>query len=495
MRFIKTGKIFLATLIVLLSCMFIVTKTEAAQHWEQEGDEWYYYDDNGNRITGWSEINGHWYYFDTSDCQAVKGWQKINGKWQYFQLSGDYECAWVEDRTHNGMDFEAGTIKGIDVSRYQGSINWTEVRNEGINYVMIRVGYSNRNLDNNYEDNISGSNLAGIHTGVYFYSTAMSVEQSIGDAQWVIKQLRGYKVDYPVAIDLESWDQAELGRDEVTRIAKAFCDEIRAAGYTPMVYCNENWARSYVDFSKLDGVEKWIARYGYYYDTSITRGMWQAGSQFRLNGISSTFVDIDFATKDYSKIVTARKAPIASYTPTTGTWVNHGYGYWYQRFDGSYPYDQWEKIGGNWYYFNHDGYRQTGWILDRGTWYYLNGSGVMQTGWILDRGTWYYLNGSGAMQTGWLLDRGTWYYLNGSGAMQTGWLLDNGTWYYLNDNGAMATGWIKLGETWYYLNGSGAMQTGWLLDNGSWYYLTESGAMATNTYIDGYYVDGSGRWV
>ena len=199
-----------------------------------------------------------------------------------------------------------------------------------------------------------------------------------------------------------------------------------------------------------------------------------------------------------------------------GTWQKDSTGWWYQRADGSYPANAWEKIDGKWYAFDARGYMRegwfkdgatwyylnygsgamaTGWVKDGSTWYYMKPSGAMATGWIKDGSTWYYLKSSGAMATGWVKDGGTWYYMNGSGAMQTGWIKDGSTWYYLKSSGAMATGWVNDGGTWYYMNGSGAMQTGWVYTGGKWYYMYESGAMAYNTWIGGYRLDTSGAWV
>ena len=218
------------------------------------------------------------------------------------------------------------------------------------------------------------------------------------------------------------------------------------------------------------------------------------------------------------------------------SWKKNNVGWWWQEDNGSYPKNTLKKVGGQnyyfdsrgymatgwvksnnkWYYFNPNGAMATGWKQVGNTWYYLNSSGVMQTGWLNLGNTWYYLNESGAMQTGWLKSGNTWYYLNPSGDMATGWKQVGNTWYYLNGSGAMQTGWLKSGNTWYYLNGSGAMQTGWLKSGNTWYYLNpsgamlgagwhwingncyymyNSGAMAANTWIDNYYVDGSGAWI
>ena len=168
-------------------------------------------------------------------------------------------------------------------------------------------------------------------------------------------------------------------------------------------------------------------------------------------------------------------------------------GEWYYFNESGIMETGWVSVGGYWYYLNADGTMETGWVLVGNTWYYLNADGTMETGWVLVGNTWYYLNADGAMETGWVLVGDTWYYLNTDGSMETGWVSVGGHWYYLNTDGSMETGWVLVGDTWYYLNADGTMATGWVFVDGHWYYLNTDGAMASNQWIDGYYVDESGK--
>ena len=573
----------------------------AGPGWQQENGAWYYYDDattkhigwldegghryylkgneNGAMATGWIQIEGLYYYFDPNGylCTGwyydgndyyflnpggangrddlplgamLTGWRKVDGIYYYFHATGEMATGWqLTDGqwwylNQNGQwlgyeyDQEAkNKIFGVDVSKYQGDVDWAALRSAGVDFTFIRIGHGSRSLDTYYKQNMQGANAAGIAAGVYFYSTAQNVAQAVGDAQFVIDNLRGYNVSYPVAIDLEDKSQSNLTQQQITDIAVAFCDEIRAAGYTPMIYCNEYWAKNRIDFSRLPNVERWIARYNYTWDKSIDRGVWQAGSTTVLPGISGVgVVDIDFAYKNYRTIVTPRTAADPNYTKRTGTWVSDARGWWYAYFAGGYPVNKWEHIGGKWYYFDASGYAVTsgwqyingiwyfmdrdgamitGWVYYNGNWYYMNPSGAMATGWVWDGynwyymdangamvnggwhmigGTWYYMNAGGAMATGWIWDGANWYYMKDSGAMATGWVWDGYNWYYMNPSGAMATGWVWDGYNWYYMNSSGAMTTGWQLVNGTWYYMYDSGAMASNTWIGNYHVNASGAW-
>lgn len=179
----------------------------------------------------------------------------------------------------------------------------------------------------------------------------------------------------------------------------------------------------------------------------------------------------------------------------TPGWEQSGELWRYRENDGSYAVQQWKQINGSWYYFDKDGRMATGWQQINKNVYYLKSSGAMATGWQQIDKTWYYFDESGAMRTNWQKVGGVWYYLDGDGKMQTGWQKVGGVWYYLDESGKMVTGWQKVGGVWYYLDTSGRMLTGWQWIGGKCYYLRSSGAMAEDTWIDGYYVDGSGAWI
>ena len=170
-----------------------------------------------------------------------------------------------------------------------------------------------------------------------------------------------------------------------------------------------------------------------------------------------------------------------------GGWKKDSKGWWYQRADGTYPKNQWEKINGKWYHFDASGYMQTGWLKLDGKWYYFNpgDDGSMVTGWKKLDGKWYYFNtgNDGSMVTGWQTLGGKRYYFSSDGSMMTGWQKLSGKWYYFKpgDDGAMVTGWQTLGGKRYYFNSDGSMVTGWQKLSGKWYYFApgDSGYMLT----------------
>ncbi len=517
----KLKKLMKSALLICLAGTFVFStnmKAEASE-WRQENGEWYFSGDDGTPyVDKWLYEGGCWYYFNSEgklakglttltdssgsktyyfnptttgsykEGRMMTGWQYINGNYMYFNSNGIYE----ENNTSS-----IGSIKGIDVSQYQGNMDWTKVKEQGISFAFIRVGHGDHKLDPYYSKNMVAANAAGIQTGVYFYSTATSTADARSDAQWVIDQLQGYNISYPVALDLEDSSQAALGKQTITNIAKTFCNEIKAAGYTPMVYCNENWAKNYVDFSQLPGVYKWIARYNGTYNTAISRDIWQAGSTTLLEGITVNSVDIDFGYTDFTTITTPRSVHIDTYSKNTGTWMQDSVGWWYDKGNGSYAQSEWLYDGDadKYYYFNSSGYMYTGWLKSNGKWYYMADTGMATSCWINSNGKWAFVNSEGVMLTGWNIVDGKWYYMSSSGYILTGWAKSTtGKYFYLSTNGMLTNEWLNDNGKWYYMNKDGVMVTGWQEIEGSYYYFYDTGEMAYNTTIDGYYLGSSGAW-
>ncbi len=201
------------------------------------------------------------------------------------------------------------SLLGIDVSSYQGIINWRKVKAAGVDYAIIRLGYrgygtGDIRLDDRYEANMTGAISAGIPVGVYFYSQAITVEEAEEEAQFVLNKLAGFNITYPVVFDMEEVDDEDartnpLTQDERTDITIAFCEKIKAAGYTPMVYGNIRWMIMHLDLARLEGYDKWFAQYFkqpfFPYDFS----MWQYTSRGTIDGIPHT-VDLNLGLVDYT---------------------------------------------------------------------------------------------------------------------------------------------------------------------------------------------------
>ncbi len=185
--------------------------------------------------------------------------------------------------------------RGIDVSKYQGDINFKKVKDAGIQFVIIRIGYGQyeNQKDEKFEANYSGFKGVGIPVGVYLYSYATSVDDAKKEAEVTLKWLNGRELNLPVYYDIEDKSQNNLGKNTLTSMCEAFCDEIEKAGYWAGVYTNKYFFTTYLDYKKLE--EKytiWVAQYN---DTNTYRGkydMWQYTSSGKVNGISGN-VDMD----------------------------------------------------------------------------------------------------------------------------------------------------------------------------------------------------------
>ena len=202
---------------------------------------------------------------------------------------------------------------GIDVSSYQETIDWQQVKESGIEFVMIRAGYRGATRgalreDTNFQANYNGAKEAGLKVGVYFFSQATSVAEAEEEAGFVLQLLQDKKLDYPVVFDWETAEVMDNGVDisrtkavtgeEVTSFAQVFCKKIDKAGFTAAVYFNRNLAYDYYNLEEIDQFDFWLAEYrtvpAFYYDFQ----MWQYSDNAQVRGIS-TPVDINICFKEY----------------------------------------------------------------------------------------------------------------------------------------------------------------------------------------------------
>ncbi|MCD7954189.1 MAG: hypothetical protein LUG93_00220, partial [Lachnospiraceae bacterium] len=261
---------------------------------------------------------------------------------------------------------EAATkIKGIDVSKWQGTISWSKVKSAGIKFVMIGTGrYKNgvATPDAKFETNIEGALGQGIYVGVYHYATATTVSDMQNAANYVLDLVDGYKISYPIAIDMEDDVYKNMTTAQRTKLAIAFMEVIEKAGYYPMIYASDNWFQDYMDLDSLADYDYWVACWSYT-PTTTPLSMWQYSSTGKVSGIS-TAVDLDYSYKDYSQIITPR-------TTRANGWQTDGTHYWYVEDDGTIPTSTWLTLNGKKYYVDSSGYRVTGWAKISGKYYYF----------------------------------------------------------------------------------------------------------------------------
>ena len=206
---------------------------------------------------------------------------------------------------------------GIDVSKHNGSIDWEQVKKSGIQFAIIRAGNrgygeaGNMVEDPYFVQNMNGAIANGIKVGVYYFSQAITVEEAIQEAEATLRMIQdnGFagKLSLPIVIDTEAaGGRADsMTKEQRTTVVKAFCERIKQAGYTPMVYANKSWLKNNLIMSELEQYEVWVAHY-VKTDDPINNPtdydgrfeIWQYTSEGSVPGISGN-VDIDISYKKY----------------------------------------------------------------------------------------------------------------------------------------------------------------------------------------------------
>ena len=190
--------------------------------------------------------------------------------------------------------------QGVDVSYFQGEIDWEAVKADGIDFAMIRAGYRGYtdgfiNMDQNFAQNAQGALDAGLEIGLYFFSQATTENEAVEEARWLLEAAKKYEVTLPLMFDWETIGEASARTDgvlgsQMTAFAQAFCSEIRAAGYTPGVYFNR-WQGCYdYDLGKLSGAELWLTADDVADDWYYAHTFWQYTYTGSVDGIEG---DVD----------------------------------------------------------------------------------------------------------------------------------------------------------------------------------------------------------
>lgn len=194
--------------------------------------------------------------------------------------------------------------KGIDISKWNGSVDFNEAKNDGVEFVIIREGYGKKDpkqVDKLFHRNIQEAQKAGLSVGVYHYSYADSVSDAKAEAKFCLENIKGYKLDYPICFDIEDKEQLKLNNRQRTDICKAFCETIENAGYYAMIYCNLNWYKNYLYSEELKKYDLWLAQWGIAMP-EVECGIWQKSSKGTISGINGN-VDLNISYKDYPAIM------------------------------------------------------------------------------------------------------------------------------------------------------------------------------------------------
>ena len=196
-------------------------------------------------------------------------------------------------------------FNGIDVSNHNGDIDWRRVKASGIDYAIIRLGYTgysrerfSTRYDTAFEYNISGARAAGLPVGVYWYSQAVNTSEARQEAQKLLAKLRSYSIDLPVFYDYEfagvgdrgrldyAWSSGAVNKATLTANAEAFCNEIQSAGYDAGVYASKSFLEDQIDGASLGRKYNiWLAHYNNQTPYNGNYYMWQYSSKGRVGGV------------------------------------------------------------------------------------------------------------------------------------------------------------------------------------------------------------------
>lgn len=336
--------------------------------------------------------------------------------------------------------------RGVDVSHWQGEIDWQTAAQNDVDFVMLGTRYQGKE-DPLFQQNARDAAAAGVKIGAYIYSYATTVEMAEQEADFVLNIVRDHPISYPIAFDAENADTlGSLPKDEISAIVHAFCKKISDAGYYPILYANDYWITNKLDMDALSQYPVWVAAYERpaKYKNPV---MWQGTESGNIEGISGG-VDIDLQFKDFSSVI---------------------------------PANSWKKFDNRWYYYQDYRMQKDTLIFDGSNSYFMNPDGTIYTGgWKeLSGKKCYFDPGTGIMRLGWKQINGKWYYFATDGNMQTGWVSDAGFWYYMGGDGAMQTGVVNVNETLYYLGADGSMYHDTKVEyNGKTWWIDGGGAMS-----------------
>ncbi|MGL5260214.1 MAG: GH25 family lysozyme [Lachnospiraceae bacterium] len=283
---------------------------------DKDGNQLYYKDASGAYIE--AKVADYYTYtvfYKKSENKVYKytGWQTIDGKTYYYDKNGNYVTG---EQVIQGVKYtfssdgsqvilsSTGTL-GIDVSKWNAKINWTAVKNSGISYVIIRCGYRGYTTgamieDPTFKTNIQGAIAAGLKVGVYFFSQAVNEVEAVEEASMTISLIKNYKISYPVFLDVETSGGRGDHIDSATRtkVVNAYCQTIQNAGYVAGVYANKSWLETKMNASALSGYKIWLAQYNTQVTYKGKYDMWQYSHTGKVDGISGN-VDMNLSYLGY----------------------------------------------------------------------------------------------------------------------------------------------------------------------------------------------------
>lgn len=199
-------------------------------------------------------------------------------------------------------------IRGIDVSKWQGTIDWTAAAFDNVRFAMIRLGCGSAkaapSMDSRFRENIKNALANHIPAGVYFYTYAKTPEAAVREAGWTVNQLTPYlgRISYPIALDIEDEVLSSQSKRENSAIVSAFCGVLEEAGYYAMYYTNLDFLENHLDYESLRRFDLWLAEYDTASPSDYDYGIWQYSSEGTIQGIQG-FTDLNDSRRDYPAMI------------------------------------------------------------------------------------------------------------------------------------------------------------------------------------------------
>ena len=197
-------------------------------------------------------------------------------------------------------------VFGIDVSKWNGDFDFSKAKSEGVKFAILRGAYACEK-DVRFESYYKACKGLQISVGVYHYSMAKDVAEARAEANFLIQNvLKGKQFEYPIYMDVEDNTQKALGKDKLTEIVTAYCDTLEKAGYYVGIYSSGSFFGTYMNESKLERFDKWVAHWSKQCSYNGNYGMWQFGGEtnvIRSNKVAGVVCDQNYAFVDYPKII------------------------------------------------------------------------------------------------------------------------------------------------------------------------------------------------
>ncbi len=295
--------------------------------------------------------------------------------------------------------------RGIDVSKHNLGIDWSQVPSSGVSFVFVKAGSTNSGIDPYFDANMRGANAAGLRTGVYLYSYATNVEEAKNEANQLLQWIGNYTVSYPVVYDVEAPNHKNMSQAQLQEMINAFCSIIEANGYYPVVYSSRNMFRDKIGNI---GYDKWVAQYADSLEYNGNAAFWQHTSHGSVAGIP-TRVDMNYQYKDYSSIIVSdgfaargdQTVFYAGYRMQRNGWVNWDNNKYHLDESGFVQKGCWfEDETGRYFFATQDGHALRDAVTIEGQDYYFDENAVMQRGLVTrpDGNVYYYDPATGALQ-------------------------------------------------------------------------------------------------